>query len=349
MQIPTKKSKSQLTTGSYIKEFSQVALSTTSVIIPQNSKSQKAFSPPIYVKVWAPLSAAASKPQVIDRVIVRDKCSDSLALWHCLRAINSWGSGFLDFDMALDSLISTFHFSARTAYRQLNKGNNVFWTLTYHNAQRRIQIYSLKMVSQYLDTYLSGDKHSRLIPVESFCSLKKRRSELYASIHKPKFNKDGKRIKSNPIDRISIEKITGISRMQQWRYEKVARVTHVATFETKEDKDGNICRKKHEVYSYNNKTKIRRVWLKDKRLGNIYHSSHLPGCVGMAKRISNELRPKNESSLKVAGASSKLLKRFFKSLTKLIKCKHKAGDSHYLVPRWRRVIKGRVEWCIHTT
>jgi len=68
------------------------------------------------IKLVPKLSIAALKTN-IDR---------ELTLCYCLRAINYWGSGHLELQMAIESLTLHFHYSKSTTYRILSGGDGVF-------------------------------------------------------------------------------------------------------------------------------------------------------------------------------------------------------------------------------
>ena len=77
-----------------------------------------------------------------------------LAMWYCLRAINSWGSGHLELQIAVDALNLWFHYSKSTAYRILGSGDGIFWEKRSISGINRLQIeiYGLKKVARYFDT-----------------------------------------------------------------------------------------------------------------------------------------------------------------------------------------------------
>lgn len=279
---------------------------------------------PLNVKLFAPLSAAAFKKKVIDE----------LALWHCLRAINTNGSGVLDFEKALEALEQYFSYKPRSAYRHLNKGNGSLWELVYLSGRRRIRIYSLKTTSQYLDTYLMGDSHARLVPVAAFRSNTMRRAQIYASIHNP----GG--VKAYPKSRNAIEEQTGLSKTQQRRYETVAQIKRTPTYAVSLTEKGEVVPVKQDIHS---KAKGHRQV--NKRLGNIYHSRQAPGCKGQTGKVRRSLR---QRSL-LAKEAPNLLRRFFTGLRQLTRCKNRRWDSYYLLRSTRRIIKGRLEWLYSPT
>ena len=130
-----------------------------------------------------------------------------LALWHCLRAINYWGSGFLDPKYAVSQLVTAFGYSQSTAYRLLTKGNGIFWLKVPQQGTTRpnLQIYSLKRVARYLDT--NCGTYFLDISIEEFVGKKGHRVStqhawLYASHHKPMGTE------AHPVLRISLQKIS---------------------------------------------------------------------------------------------------------------------------------------------
>ena len=280
------------------------------------------------VKLHADVSMAA----------FRKKVTIQLSMWHCLRSINSWGSGVLDFDYAIDYLVNNFNYSLKTAYRHLSKGNGLFWTLSYHNTQRRVEIKALKSVCEYLGTYLTGDKHCREVKATDFNTLLKRRGQLYASIHKPQG------IRSNPICRATIQGMTGLHKVQQRRYEKVhgkVLVLRNSNYEV-EELNGKYTLSRHVVEGKS------RTYSVIKRMGNIYHSRQQPGHKGQTGKVSKEL--KHNKSLMSEGALVRLTRSYFTSLRRLLAHirRHKQQDSgHYLLRNKNRLVKGRLEWCMH--
>ncbi len=84
-------------------------------------------------------------------VALRAKLDKELARWYCLRAINHWGSGRLDLEDTVDTLVSLFGYSTSMAYRTLTDGDSLFWTKwPMRNINRlQIEIYGVKRIARY--------------------------------------------------------------------------------------------------------------------------------------------------------------------------------------------------------
>ena len=330
----SKKSKSQLATGSHIKEFPQVALSTTSVIIPQNSKSQKAF---ILIDLIPDLSAAAFRNILDDKgKVVRAKCPNRLALWYSLRAINTTGCGHIRITEALDKLSYYFKYTPKTAYRHLKEGEGLFWSRVVTKRGSEVKIYGLSTVCQYLTTTLQHDRHHRCVSSDYFDTPLKRRAEIYASIHKPKT------IQSAPVSRESIEASTGLHKVQQRRYERVARVRRVPQYLTQEV-DGKILPVRLEIF-----TKRKGHRSINKRLGNVYNTQQIAGSIGMLRKVSRQLSSIKSCDIPGEAPKVRLSKRYFKSMRAITKhfSKHKVREAYFKLRGDKRLIVGRQEWCL---
>ena len=75
---------------------------------------------------------------------------------YCLRTINQWGSGYLDLEYAVKSLVAEFGYSRSASYRILGSGDGLFWKIQpLRNLNRlQIQIQGLKQVAKYFNTYM---------------------------------------------------------------------------------------------------------------------------------------------------------------------------------------------------
>ncbi len=82
-------------------------------------------------------------------VALKRRLGKELALWYCLRAINYWGSGRLDLQMAIDALMQQFYYSKGTACRILSSGDGIFWEKRSISGINRLQIeiYGLKKIA----------------------------------------------------------------------------------------------------------------------------------------------------------------------------------------------------------
>ena len=75
-------------------------------------------------------SSSPSTVRIIPRLSIaalQHGLDKELALWYCLRAINFWGSGHLDIQMAVEALVLHFHYSKSAAYRIISSGDGIFW------------------------------------------------------------------------------------------------------------------------------------------------------------------------------------------------------------------------------
>ena len=276
---------------------------------------------PLVVKLYPELSVAA----------IKGKVDKELAVWYELRAINVTGSGRLVLNDALATLVSSFGYSRSTAYRLLRAGNGQFWGIYPSPALEGssvIDIYALSRVAEWFSTYVSKLNPPVQVPVREFRGRKAKRAWLYSSFFKP----EG--VRARPIARESIEGATGVQRRQQQRYDKVAGTKRVANFACRQDAQGNLVPIRHLVAGKS------RVWEKDRRLGNTYHSAALTTHRGMTKRVNAGLR---RSLLK---GEARPLKRFFSSAKSLVRCAHRHKDALLLVKAGERLIVGRMEWCI---
>ncbi|MBA7638763.1 hypothetical protein ES703_46419 [subsurface metagenome] len=305
---------------------------TTKHRIPQQSKVKQgdyqAAGRPFFVRLIPELSAAALKAGL-------DK---ELALWYCLRGINSsgssnpgqqWSSGRLVLNDAVAALVRQFGYTQSTAYRLLQAGSGKLWAIyqiPWLPGLSQIKIYGLYQVAEYLSTsYLSCPVE---VKARDFRGLKNRRAWLYASFFKP----DGSRAK--PISRDSINAATGVLRRQQQRYDKVVRIKRVANFAFQQDGHGLV-----PMFDLveGKRSQYRIV----RRLGNTYHSRALKAHKGMTKKANAELRHRSLNS-----DEARLPKRFFLSARSLVRCLERATEVFLLVNKRDRRIRGRMEWCL---
>lgn len=271
---------------------------------------------PLIVRFIPELSAAALKAGL-------DK---ELALWYELRAINANGSSRLILNDALAALVSSFGYSQSTAYRLLRAGDGSLWRL-YNNRGSRIEIYGLLKVAKYFNTWVGRPVEIR---ASDFRGRQAKTAWLYASFFKP----DGSRAK--PISRDSISAATGVLRRQQQRYDKVVGIMRVFNGAFKQDSQGKLVPMFHLVEG-----KCKQ-WLKQRRLGNTYHSRALKAHRGMTKRVNAELRHRSL----IFGEASCVPKRFFLSARSLIRSSERHDEAFLLVNKRDRLIKGRMEWCL---
>ncbi len=277
---------------------------------------------PLFVRLYPELSVAALKAGL-------DK---ELALWYELRAINVTGCGRLVLNDAVAALVEHFDYSQSTAYRLLKAGDGRFWDI-YHtpwlSGLSQVKIYSLCRVAEYFNTSVLRLSRPVEIPGQGFRGRRAKRAQLYASFFKP----DGSRAK--PISRDSIEAATGVLRCQQKRYDHVAGIKRVANFAFQQDGPGKLTAIRHLVDG-----KFRQ-WLKDRRLGNSYHSRALKAHRGMTKRVNAELQRSLQRD-----DEARLPKRFFLSARSLARSSERDNEAFILINKRDRVIRGRMEWCI---
>ncbi len=303
--------------------------------IPQKNKVkqvtgdyQVAGINPFFVKLYPELSVAALKAGL-------DK---ELCLWYELRAVNVTGSSRLLLNDALAALVAYFDYTKATAYRLLKAGDGKFWDIRGSKlsggfgGRSVIKIYSLKLVAAWFDTSVLRLSRPVEVKVGDFKGARGNKTAwLYASFFKP----EGSRAK--PISRDSIEAATGVKRCQQKRYDKVAGIKRVANFACQQDGKGKIVPIRHLVDG-----KCRQ-WLKDRRLGNTYHTRALKAHKGMTKKVNAELRHRCFNSDDASGVQ---IKRFFLSAKSLIRSPVRDNEAFLLVNKRDRVVSGRMEWCM---
>ncbi len=254
-----------------------------------------------------------------------------LAMWYCLRAINHWGSGHLEAQIAIKALTLHFHYSKSTAYRILSSGNGVFWDERTISGTHRLQIKicSLKKVTRYFNTPC-GRYFLEIAPQDFVGTGNNRislqRSWLYASFHKPKG------IRAHPISRASIQEATGVNQRSQQRYDK-ATVTRVANYANTQDAVGKVTPILELVDG-----KCRQ-WLVYKRLPNTYYCRAQQSTVGMLRKVNTAVRQS------FIGGEACYLRRFFLTTKSYIKCHQRHVDSYTVLPAVNRSINRGMEWC----
>jgi hypothetical protein len=288
----------------------------------------------IQVKLYADLSAAAFK----------NKLEDELALWQALRSIPTVKGGDITCDSLNDLVgqLQVFGYGQRTAFRQLFEANGRFFRVCQIKGHTVVKIYGLLTVCRSLGIgRLTMDRHDRKVNAGSFNSLRKRRSQLYASIFRP----EG--VRAGPMTRETITTLTGLSKTQQRRYDVIAGIKRTPNYEVREikrlptDLDTVMVPVTMQVAGKS------RIYTVPRRLGNIYHTSQVSGKKGQTGKVQKALRPHKASWL--AEGTLLVRKAFFSSLKKLthyyngLKGHDRAG--FYLVRNYLRVIEGRLEWC----
>lgn len=261
------------------------------------------------------------------------------SLWLCLRALNYWGSGILSLDKAITGLCEIFNYGSRTAKRHLSQGDGSFWGIFNRVkvdkktgevfSRATIKIYGLKEVGIYLNTLPCY--RPTTISASEFQSLKQRRAQIYASI----FNPLG--FKSNPISRKSIQEKCGLPKYQQIRYQKEAKIKRTANFQVSME-NGKVCPVLRQVH-----TKLNGYLSVHGRVGNIYHTRQLTSPRGQLHHIRKRIKNGGRSFI-FGEALPNIFRRFFSGVRKLVKCKHRAMVSYYLLSARKRLRYGRLEW-----
>lgn len=197
-----------------------------------------------------------------------------------------------------------FNYSRPTAFRTLALGEGLFWERRDEKRGATIKIYGLAAVSEYLNTSLRDSKRFYEVPAEKFRTLGQRRTQLWVSTHRPKG------VHADPISRQSLEEITGVQERQQRRYDKAGKAKRTPNF---------------------------RPGCEQPRLPNTYHNQQYLGIKGMLPKVRRELKAYllDEPFEK---------QRYFGSIRKLLKSKHKTELAYTLIRSDKRQIKGRLEW-----
>lgn len=257
---------------------------------------------------------------------LRVKADKELCLWHELRALNSWNSGVLPYQDALQSLQLNFGYSRSTLHRLLLNGRGQFWEIKGSKRSSTIQIYGLYRVCLLFGITRTGAPVT--VQLKEGLSRAGRRALLYSATLKP--------IGSNatPCSRAGRTAATGVSRRQQQRYDKLAGNRRDANFAVMQSGDG-YAPVLQEVFGKS------RSWVKQRRLGNTYHSRTTRAAVGAARRVNALLRRSFTQ-----GEALKAAKRFFHGVQGLIKHRPVNGESFLFVNGPKRLISGRLEWCV---
>lgn len=271
---------------------------------------------------------------------IKTKQNNEIALWYCLRSLDSKHNGELELGEAIEGLKVVFHYSPNTLAKHLNLGEGKLWRRVIGKYRTRILIYGLFAAHRYFDIKRKTDNHPRLIEVSQFNGVLKRDAWLYAIIYNP----EG--IEANPISRQTLTELTGLSRTQQRRYEKAAGVKRTPNYAMIADRNdkGHIVSVKPDRMLVSNKD---TQYFVNKRAPNIYHCKASIGVKGMLGNLKLTRRYKGESYL--TGEIS-MMKRWFRSMRQYVRValKWKSGGvfepSLILLPNRLRLIKGRLEW-----
>jgi len=251
---------------------------------------------------------------------LRGKRHRELALWYELRALNYWGSSWLNFADAISALVSVYGYRHRTVRAILNHGDGTFWRL-HKNARvsRRsaIEIHGVLKVALYFE--ISHLSRPVFVPIQEW--LQNKKSWLYASFLNPKSSK-----KVKPISRESIWAATGVSKRQQRRYELAAGIRCIANFAFHEPGVPMLMLVDGKA----------RQWKTIRRLGNSYISPAPSAPLGLVKRVNGRLR-----SLFSGEARQP---RFFFTATAALRALIRDNDPFLIIPMDKRLIHGRKEW-----
>jgi len=241
-------------------------------------------------------------------------------------------------EVALLALADTFGYNRRTVYRQLAKGNGIFWTVMPHNGASRIYIHGISKVANILQIYWTQG-HFREVSVERFNTPGKRKAELYASIHKPAG------IRANPMSRACITSMTGLSKTQQRRYELIAGIKRTPNYAVIFHGNNGSHTVEPAKMTVEGKS---REYIINKRLGNIYHTRQSMSSRGQLKGLPSVSKGVRSS---ISGEARRpLSRRFFKSYKALMTVLSRRGkeEEHQgfcLVNNGYRSVRGRLEWC----
>lgn len=313
------------------------------------------------VRLVADLSAAAFRTH-------QDK---ELALWHCLRVLDTTGSGGVRLTRELtDQLQDIFGYSRSTLFRILSAGEGLFWTRIATKWGTTIQIEGVKSLFLYFDITLFNSARWYEVDAESFNTWYGRRLALWASMAKPKSNKDtekhkryrswlfsqhkeGKERKRQIIGSgytwegaVNHEELKAVKkhlRLLNTMIRNAYRVdSHPVSRDTLEEYNGTTPRTqlRRDKRSAVKRTSCWRPNNTDhKRLPNKYHHDQLPGPRGMLPRVRREVK-----SLISDKAISRRL--YFGDTTQLTKTTNKPQDSvvYVLTRRNERQKPGRVEY-----
>lgn len=241
----------------------------------------------------------------------KTKTTRELALWHCLRALNFNGSGYVYQDTAIEELRFYYGYSTRTIFRILSRGEGVFWDRFTSERGSVIKLQGLRAVCEYYSTPLLNTPRWYEVPADRFDSPNARKNEMWLSIAKPKG------MRTNPISRQSLETYTGVQRRTQQRY----------------DNDSNVVRSPRYRPGYIDL----ETGLPQSRLPNVYHNRQLPGHVGMLRKVRQLLKSFNTDE-----AMEK--RRYFASAKSMLHA-HDHDSLCFILTRPReRQIYGRVEY-----
>lgn len=248
------------------------------------------------VRIYGELSAAA---------IVRGE-DLPLAMWYALRALNTSGSGVLDYARALTSL-TEYAYTEGTARRHLRQGLGTYWTFeAADDGRTQIRLFSLLRISAALGV-------SRLSwPVEvaarAFRGLKRRRAAMYAAwlAHR----------KDKPISRQAITTATGIGRRRQQRYDTVSHTGKRPNWAFSEDHSGL------HPWPERLEGKSQLYW-QIRQLPNSFATTVRRAPLGMIRRVNAKLR----RSFQTAEATTRAKRCYFESGAAAARCNNRHPEA----------------------
>lgn len=246
-----------------------------------------------------------------------------LLFWYLLRSINETGSGHIDLSQAESLFIDVFNYSKPTFYRHLSRGEGKLWN-TYHNKVRRIEIYGLKRVFRYLNTF----NVSRFLNVDIETVRKYPRKALLwnTGAYRP----FGTGRNNAPVSREALHAVTGIYRRKQQRYDTSAETSKTATMAKAYDQDTHKVFMQRMIVDGKSKK-----YIIPRQLGNIYQSHAYQSQKGMLKKLSRTERQRQGSLLAGEAPNKKAIpaRRFYGTfqdwLKQYIKGKAEPGDVFY--------------------
>jgi len=317
------------------------------------------------VRLIPELSAAALKAGLdnakkvrlipdVSTAAYRAKLTKEVILWHCLKSIDincNHGNSFLPLDMAIEQLRSRFHFSRSTAYRQILRTKGTFLDIIDGKKDAIIDIWGRRRVINHLGIRRQlTEQHFRSVEDSQFQTHGMRKGQLFEAIHKPEVLKG-----ATPQARETIEARTGLSRVQQWRYDKLTGTRKIPNYAYQRDEaTGKLIPIKQKIFS-----RCKGWRDMNKRNGQTYHTKQQPGGTGQLRDINRELRAASKdkktsemqaSSYPTSNTPAATVERsyFFRQsalIQALLRHTRINKEGYYLIPQRERHVTGRQEWC----
>jgi hypothetical protein len=268
-------------------------------LLTQNSTSVDVCQLP--VRLHPELSAAALQTS-------QDK---PLALWYALRAINTSGTGTIDYHRAVESL-SAYAYSPGTARRHLREGRGAFWAFEEaEDGRTRIRLFSLLRICQLFKVpHISWPVD---IPGESFRGLRQRRASMYASWLSLRGDK--------PISRQAIAGVTGIGSHRQRQYDRISHTSKRPNWAFSEAQ-GIL----HPIIRDDLEGKS-RFFIQVRQLPNSFATHLTQAPRGMTRKVNAALRRCCER-----GDATKMVRRYFQSGYQAAHAKNRATEAFIRLP-----------------